>query len=509
MRNHRCASSSWGAVCVLASVLTLWTAGAGETSLTIYNQGFGIVREPAPLDLKEGVNSVSYDRITSMLEPDSVILRDPSGAREFTILEQSYRGDSLNQGMLLWLNEGNVVDFLVRREDSLLIVPGKVIRSGYTPVEATRTATYASVWSNAPPMQPIVEVEGKQHFGLPGVPLFPKLPDDSVLNPTLKWTISSPAAGPVNAELAYATWGLDWEASYSLIQSDSGDALDMIAWVTMDNTTGRAFEDATVKLMAGGVSKMIRRKSGEMFEANQVWAASRSIMVGGAIQVRPQVTQRAFDEYHLYTIARPITLSNNETKQIEFARATDVKTSRFYVYNGATVEARSIGGSQPNADPAYGVECNPSVVAAMEFRNSESNRLGIPLPGGVVRLYRRDEDGALELIGEGEIKHTPKDEKLTLATGVAFDLIGERKRTAFDVNWDARRLMESFEIRLRSQKAEPVEVRVFERLYRGGNWELEAYSDPYLQKDSSSIEFRVQVKPGIEKRISYTVVYTW
>ncbi|MBX7259359.1 MAG: hypothetical protein K1Y02_23555 [Candidatus Hydrogenedentes bacterium] len=512
MRNHMRIRWAWLAVAGVASLLAASAAAAGETSLTIYNQGFGVVREPIALDLKEGANQVRYDRITSMLEPDSVILRDLSGTHDFKILEQSYRGDSISQGMLLWLNEGNTLDFLVQREDVWSVVSGKVIRSGYTPVEATRTASFASVWSQAPPVQPIVEVDGRQQFELPGTPLFPKLPDDSVLNPTLNWTISSEAAGPFDAELAYASWGLDWEASYSLIQSDTRDALDLIAWVTMTNTTGRDFESATVKLMAGGVSKLIRR-SFEAHDLAMTYGAPMrqrsAVYFDSDFRAEPQVTQKTFDEYHLYSVARPITLHNNETKQIEFSRAVDVETSRFYVYNGSTDEVRSFSGGQPNADPGYGIQCNQAVVSALEFKNEEANHLGFPLPAGTVRLYRRDSDGGLQLTGKGELKHTAQDEKLTLATGVAFDLIGERKRTAFDVNWEAKRLTESFEIRLRSQKAAPVEVRVFERLYRGANWRIDTYSDPFLQKDSSSIEFRVQVKPGVKKLLTYTVAYTW
>jgi hypothetical protein len=497
-----------GAVCAAFA----HEARAGDSSLTIYNQGFGIVREPIALDLKEGVNTVSYDRITSMLEPDSVILRDPAGLRTFNILEQNYRGDSLNQGMLLWLNEGNTLDFLVQSEATLSVVSGKVVRSGYTPVEATRSAMFASTWAQVPQTQPIIEVDGKQQFALPGIPLFPKLPDESVLNPTLNWSISSKTAGPLDAELTYATWGLDWEASYSLIQADSGDMLDLMAWVRMDNATGRAFEDARIKLMAGGVSKMIRARpelQHDKLEAMSLPVAMRIVMVGGEIRIRPQVTQRTFDEYHLYTVARPLTLHNNETKQIEFARATGVKTSRFYAYNGATVELRTHGGGQPNSDPTYGIECNRAVASVLEFKNDEANNLGIPLPAGIVRMYRRDANGGLELTGEGEIKHTAQGEKLSLITGIAFDLVGERKRTAFDTNWEQRRMTETFEIRLRSRKAEPVEVRVFERLYRGTNWEIGEYTDPYLQKDSSSIEFRVLVNPDVEKVLTYTVTYTW
>jgi hypothetical protein len=182
------------------------------------------------------------------------------------------------------------------------------------------------------------------------------------------------------------------------------------------------------------------------------------------------------------------------------------------VYDGLKIDRQRYGNySMENIrnQSDYGTQSNPKVWVMREFKDSEQNHLGMPLPKGRVRFYRRDSDGQLEFTGENVIDHTPKDETVRVFTGDAFDLTGERKRTSFKVNNRGDNADEAFEIKLRNHKKEPVEIRVVEHLYRWTNWEISDNSDPFVKTDSQAIEFRVQIKPDEEKTLTYKVHYSW
>ena len=241
---------------VALCTLSLATDDPAQPSLTIYNQNFAVVRQELPLELKSGVNSVRVTDITMHLEPDSVILRDPTGKQFIQVLEQNYRADPLSESLLLSLFEGKTIDFLVPRENKQEIVPGKIIRSGYVPhspiaMRQYGTQYYQAQMAQGGSEQPIVEVDGKVRFGLPGTPLFPALGNDTVLKPTLQWLLSTPNPGPLRAEFSYVTGGLTWEADYNIVAPEKGNAVDVVGWVTMDNQSGKRFQNARIKLMAG------------------------------------------------------------------------------------------------------------------------------------------------------------------------------------------------------------------------------------------------------------------
>lgn len=460
-------------------------AAAADPALTIYNGNFAVVRDTVSLKLAEGLNTVTYSEATGQLEPDSVILRDPAGKIALRILEQNYRNDPVTQSLLLSLFEGKTIDFEVKRGDAVEIVPGKVVRSGYN--------TAAGETQN----QPVIEVAGKLRFDLPGQPLFPALGDDTVLKPTLVWHIDAPQAAELESELAYVTGGLSWKADYNIVAPEQGDAADLIGWITMENTSGKTFANAKIKLMAGDINKV----------EDAVPAAMEATRGGQAALSSGQgVEEKAFDEYHLYTLPRPATLRDRETKQVEFARAAGVKTARIYVFDGAQ---KFMPLAEPQLDPGYGApEGETKISVHVEFKNTEENTLGIPLPAGRVRFYRRDGE-QLEFVGENEIGHTPKDETVRLELGNAFDLVGERKRTSFTANTKKRTADESFEIKLRNRSQRAATVRVVEHLYRWTGWEITAQSQEFEKKDAQTAEFRATVQPDTEKIITYTVRYTW
>ena len=455
--------------CVTLVGAALATSLAAQPALTIYNQNFAVVRERVPLELKAGVNVVKFAGATRLLEADSVVLRDPTGKVTLRVLEQSYRADTLNQGFLLALNEGKELDFLVRDQNAREnVVRGTVIRSGYSGAgRATET--------------PIIQVDGKLRFSLPGEPIFPALGDAGVLKPMLSWQIEGDRTGKIDAELGYVTAGFSWEAAYNLIAPEKGDAVDIVGWVTVANTSGQSFFDTTIKLMAGDVQKVQRRDAVELqrFEARVMSAP----LMSGA------VTEKAFDEFHLYALPRALTLRDRETKQVEFMRATGVKAPVVYVYDGTR---------------------HPTKVAVTrEFKNSEQNGLGLPLPKGRTRFYRKDDaDGRIEFVGEDLIDHTAKNELVRVKTGDAFDIVGERRAVERSSSGFKGQAEQAFEIKLRNRKATPVEVKVVEHL-NGPNWQVVEKSAEFTKKDASTIEFLVPLKPDEERSVTYRVRYEW
>ena len=448
---------------------------AADPALTIYNGGYAVVRETLPIVLKAGVNQVSFAGVTAQVEADSVILRDVAGKAEFQILEQSYRNDPVSQSMLMSLFEGKTLEFL-RREANKPdhVILGKVVRSGFVP--------------GGNFVEPIIEVDGKLQFSLPGNPMFPSLGNDNVLKPTLNWKLNSASSGKIDAEVAYLSRGFTWEASYNLVATEKSDVLDVVGWVTMNNNSGSTFNEAKIKLMAGDVNRV----QPEYAMAPRAMAASN----GMGMDAAKVVTEKSFDEFHLYTLGNPATLRDKETKQVEFVRATGVKAERIYVFEGSGHYRR-------------GVTSTGKVQVFREFKNSEANKLGLALPKGKVRFYSQDGDRQLEFVGENQIDHTPKDETIRVLTGNSFDLTGEHRMTNNTENGAERVATQTFELKVRNHKKESVEIRVREHANHGGNWTLTAQSQPHEKKDATTLEFRVPLKPDEEKVITYTIRYTW
>lgn len=459
-------------------------AAHASPSLTIYNGGFAVVRDQIELPLNKGSNRVQYQDITQQLEADSVVLRSGNSKVKIRVQEQNYLANTANEALLLHHFEGKTIDFEVMRDNKPVLVPGRIIRSGYNAGDGA---------------VPIIEMEGKTRFGLPGTPLFPALKDDTLLRPTLQWQIDSSQGGKTPLELAYITGGLSWKADYNIIANEKNDKVRLNGWVTFSNQAGKDFTNATVKLMAGDVNKI-----------QEAAPAYRMRAVAMVADAAPAVTEKDFDEFHLYTLQNKLDLHNGETKQVEFISATDVTASKIFVYDGAaSYPAQPFYVRDYRNDPNYGIQSNSKVWVMREFRNSANNQLGIPLPKGRVRFYQQDNDQQLEFIGENNIDHTPKEETVRLYTGNAFDIVGERERTHFESNTQNNRIKESFKITVKNRKKEAVTVRVVEHLTRWQQWTLSKSSQESTKKDASTLEFNVPLKANEEKTVTYTVDYFW
>ena len=497
--------------------LAIFCAGIAQaqTQLTIYNQNFATVKESRSFDLKKGDNEVRVTDITAHLEPASVVLRDLKNPEGLQILEQNYESDPLGEGLLLRKSEGKTLDFetTLPQTGEKKIVKGKLLRSGYVP-HASAYQTYGRQYyvaqmDMASPQgggQPIVEVDGKIQFGLPGRPLFEALDPQAFLKPTLLWQLWTDHAGKHDVEFSYLTGGMRWEANYNAVAPEKGDNFDLIGWVTLENMSGKDFENASLKLMAGDVAR-----AAQPGVYNNAFVANGGISIGGGSGGAPQVTEKAFEEYHLYTLPRQTTVLDREVKQVEFIRAVHVPAKRLYVYDGFKRDDRYRGWNYEGIrrEPGYGTESNTKVWSMLEFTNSVAAHLGMPLPKGKVKVYRRDTDGRNEFIGEDAIDHTPKDEPVRLYTGNAFDLVGERRQTSFKLDTSNRGADESFEIKLRNHKTEDVDVRVVEHLYRWLQWKIADSSQDYTPTDARTVEYQAHIPAGGQIIINYNVHYSW
>lgn len=473
-------------------------SATAPTQLTIYNQDFAVARTTIPLNLHAGANEVLTTDVTSQLEPDSVVLRDPTGRNPIKVAEQNYDAAVVNQQWMLEKYEGKTLDFQVQpagqfvmssgeiREYPARIVQAHIIRAGD---------------------QPLVEVNGKMQFNLPGSPIFPANTDGLLLKPTLRWQIDSAKSASFPAELDYITGGMSWQATYNVVLPETTDTTraeqaDIIGWVTLKNNSGTDFPQATIQLMAGDVAK-IREAFPRVLSSY-----AQNVAVMGGIGA-PSVTQKAFDDFHLYDLHRTLALRNGETKQVQFLEASRVSVQRTYQYEGNHAAVQPFYPGYHNDQQFLGDSSNTRISAVEEIKNSKSNHLGMPLPAGRIRLYRRDTGGQMQFVGESMITHTPAEQTVKVVSGNAFDVTGKRRQTDFHVDGLRRFTDESIEIKLSNQKEQPVTVHAVEHMNRGENWEITAKSSDFTKRDSSTIDFPISVPAKGEAVLTYSVHYTW
>lgn len=466
----------------LLALGSLASVNAQETSdalaITVYNQGTALIRDQRTLTLEEGINRVNFRDVAATIDPTSVRMVALNEAAGIVVLEQSYSYDLVNSSSLMARYLDETINITTADGTSY---SGQLL-SGRGNEAILRTASGEII---------VIRLSDVRDIR------FPALPDALITRPTLQWLLQSSAAGEQQVEMTYLAGGMNWTADYNLLLSQDESSLDLSGWVTLNNRSGRAFADVRLKLVAGD----IHRIESQMMMAEAREEAFDMAGQGGGVE------QRALYEYQLYEIDRDVSIGNNETKQIEFVNSSGIAAGNFYVFD----KSPQFGAYYSPIDypEGYGVDTSSDVQSYLEFNTGEANGLGADLPAGRIRVYQQDVDGAGLLIGENMIDHTPEGEDLQILLGSTFDLVGERIRSRFAaISRDVVR--ESFEIRLRNRKDdETVEIRVPERLYRWSDWEIIDSSAPFTKIDASTIEFRVEVEPGAEAVLSYTVQYTF
>jgi len=446
-------------------------------------QGYAVVKDWRKMKLDKGRNVVRFTDVAKLIDASTVFfksLTDPEGTY---VVEQNYEYDLVSRDKLLEKYIDKEITLPPPADKDLPPLKGKLL------------STIGGI---------VVDIDGKIHVNPPqpsGIVL-PSLPGGLITRPTLVWLLDAKKAGDHLVKVTYQTNGILWMADYTAVTKKNDTLLDLSGWVTIDNQSGATYEDAQVKLVAGDVHRA--PQPGVAAEADGMMMAKRAGAPGMA-----GFAEKGFFEYHLYTLGRPTTVKDNSQKQIElFSPVENVPAKKIYLYFGAVNVPW--WGNEAYMDRNLGTQMNKKVDIYMQFQNTEKSGLGIPLPAGRIRVYKEDEaDGSLEFVGEDRIDHTPKDEKVLLKMGSAFDVVGERKQTNFNISVNDHWMDESFEIKVRNHKKEDIEVIVKEVLFRWANWEIKAKSGDYEKIDARTIHFPVKVPKDGEATVTYTVHYTW
>lgn len=468
----------------LALLLSLaFAMPASALEVTVYNSNLGLIKETRPFRLKNGINSVQVVDVAAQIDPTSVHFKSLTAPDAVSVLEQDFRYDLISQEKILQRYVGKEIE-LQRyglNGDKKESIKGTLLSSSGGRV---------------------MKVGDKLVLNPQGEAILPELPEGLLTKPTLMWLLSSRKSGEHEGEISYLTGGLSWNADYVLVIDKDDAKADLNAWVTVANNSGATYKDARLKLVAGDVHRApVPMRLGAM----RGYAAKSMAMErddGG-------MSEKSFFEYHMYSLGRLTTLANNSSKQVKMASAAGVPVRKLFTYDGAQGIQWSQFGDSGYWDPNYGLSSGKKISVLFEFDNKKNAGLGIPLPKGRVRVYKKDDDGSLQLAGEDAIDHTPKDEKVRVKMGESFDLVGERKRVNYASDHKGRRFEETFEIRLRNHKNADVSVTVVEHLFRWTNWKVVGASAKWTKKDAQTIEFPVTVKKDGETVVTYTVKYSW
>ncbi len=437
-----------------ATAVLAATGGAPtEVQLTVYNNDLGLVREVRPLELDKGRSTVAISDVAARIDPTSVHLGTRDGKDSFMVLEQNYRYDLADPERILARSLDAELHVATERgelhEGTLLSFDrGQLVLAGEGGLSLLRR-------------DKVVDIR------------LESLPDGLITRPTLVWQVESKRAGRREAELSYLTSGISWHAEYVAVTNEDDTEADLAAWVSIENRCGADFEDARLQLVAGDVHRVDEQK-------RPVRARMMMEMAAGAADAGFE--EESFFEYHLYTLPRPATLHDRETKQLALFAPARTPISKLYEY-------------QPWRD-------EKKVRVVLELENREDRGLGMPLPKGKVRTYKRDSRGGEQFVGEDAIDHTPRNEKLRLGLGNAFDVVAERLLIS-DSRVSERVRDRSFRVELRNRKTEPVVVVVQDRFW--GDWEIRSSSNEHTKKDARTAEWSIELGADSAVELLYTV----
>ena len=441
-----------------------------SVNITVYNSNLGLVRETRRLTLPNGQIALRFADVTAQIRPETVHLASLTAPAALRILEQNYQYDLLNPAKLL--------DKFVGKEITLVLRRYQNNTESFEPVQATLMSNNGGqVW----------RINGQIVINPSNIAemRFPDLPKNLVATPTLVWDLENRETGLQSIEASYLTGGMNWRADYVLLVNADDTKGDLQGWVTLTNASGATFEDARLQLVAGDVNRVSQERNLQ-FGA----AMARKSMVDES-----QFQEQGFFEYHMYTLQRPATIRDNETKQVSLLEAAGFDVKKEFVLNGQRYYYTNYNNP--------GAAIKEKVGVYVQFRNSQTNKLGMPLPAGTIRLYKKDDKGNQQFIGEDKIDHTPKDEDVRVKVGDAFDIVAERKQTDYRVVVTGHMYEYAYEIKIRNHKDGPVTVVVNEPI--GGDWEMVSSTFKAEKTAAFAAQFQVPVAKDGEATLAYRV----
>lgn len=472
--------------------------GRQKVSITVYNQGFALVKDQRPLRLDRGTNWLRFEEVAASIDPTTVAFRSLTAPEGVTVQEQNYQYDLITPANILQKSIGQPVrvrQFLTGGRERL--IEGTLLSAGQVSVPAGPRPGQGQ-----PNPATGIVVQGRDGVILApeGQVEVPTLPPGLITRPALLWKVDAAAAGEHTGEISYLTGGVSWSSDYIARVNEDDTRIDLTGWVTLTNNSGVDYPDAEVKLVAGDVRREGATPAGP----------GRSAGYAGPGPTRTTPGEEGLFEYHLYTLPEATTLEDRSEKQINRVSATQVPVTKLFLFDPARAQWQRIltGGHRPfdyyaqmQPGQGRGTMAQQKVSVMLEIANTEANNLGFALPRGKARAYKADARGALQFVGEDWVDHTPANEKLRLYMGDAFDLVGVRKWTNYQVRQNG--FEGTAEITLRNHKQEPVTIRVVEHL--AGEWTVLEQSHDYEKKDAWTIEFPVPVPPDQEVKVTYRV----
>lgn len=434
-----------------------------DVAVAIYNDALALVKETRRLELERGTNDIALRDVSAKMRPETASLRAITGA-PLRLIEQNFDFDLLTPQKLLEKNVGRNVT---------------VIRTN--PATGAETRETAEVLSTNGGV--VLRFADRIETGVPGRLAFERIPVNLRDRPTLVVKLESAASGRQLAELSYLSGGLSWKADYVAELSGDETKLDLAGWVTLTNQSGTAYANAKLQLVAGDVNRV-----------REDFAAKGTRVEMAAPVAREMAREQVFD-YHLYTLGGPTTLLDNQTKQVALLSAAGVPVRKEYLLTGEgwyyQAQASDLGRRQ-------------KVGVFIEFENA-GGELGVPLPKGVVRVYKKDSRGNAIFIGEDGIDHTPRNDKVRLKMGNAFDVTATRKQTGYrqlagrpNPVWET-----SWRVEISNAKDQAVTVKVVEPM--PGDWEIVSASHPHAKGDAHSAVWQIRVPAGGTQALEYSV----
>jgi hypothetical protein len=433
-----------------------------KTHVTVYNENLGLVRQLREVEVEHGLSEIRIEGVSAQIDPTSVHISFPQAADRLMVLEQNFLYDLVNSAKIFEKYIGETIRYRLENGEKysgqLLSVDGSRLVL-QIPDGGIRVAAIQNIWDYE----------------------FPSLPAGLILKPTLQWLVDSQVRGKQTAELSYLTTGMSWHAEYVLVLAQNDRDLTLASWVSLDNNSGATYTDAKLKLVAGQIQRAPRQPAPrEAYDA---------VLMKSVEMAAPQFEERAFFDYHLYELQRPVTLKDKELKQVSLLDETAARGQKVYTFYSSA--------SQDNEGP---------LTVTLRVPNTEDNQLGMPLPEGIVRMFRRDIDQTLQLIGEDRIQHTSKNDTLELTVGKAFDVKGQHVvKNVEQIGKRSQRV--SVEIKLINRKPEAVFVLVQEGQY--GSWEVKEASHKYIAKSNALLVFPLELAAESSETISYIFLRNW
>ena len=438
-----------------------------SVAVTIYNDNLALIKDARRVSLVTGASQLAWREVSAQMRPETAQLRNLTNPGGFRLQEQNFDFDLLTPQKML--------EKYIGREVS-------VIRSHPTTgVETRETAIVLSTNNGV-----VLKFADRIETGVPGRLAFSGVPDTLRDQPTLVISLINAKAGPQNLELSYLTGGLSWRADYVAELNADDDRLDLNGWVTLTNQSGAAYPNAKLQLVAGDLNRV-----------RDAQPLPRSVMTMAAKADTAEMQQESLFEYHLYTLQRPTTLKENQTKQVALMSAAQVPVKKEYLLAGANYYYTGQHGD-------LGQKMKVGVF--VEF-NNKGEGLGIPLPKGIIRIYKKDSQGNAQFVGEDRIDHTPKNETVRLKLGDAFDVTADRKQMDFKKlggSSSTNYVFESaYEIVLKNAKSEAVTVTVREPM--PGDWSMVSESQAHTKAASGTAEWQVKVPAEGKATLTYRV----